>query len=101
MEEFGGRDGWILLMFRGVLAKVTVQPLFCSSSIAKAKKGMIWSCAMKGNITIFSFLCSIMAGRDGRVRDTFTEWSARFLFMVEDFGNGELPHALRNFPHLE
>lgn len=54
MEELGGREDRSLVMFNGVLRKVMEYPLLRSICKAKAKKGMIWPCAMNGNITMFS-----------------------------------------------
>lgn len=61
MEESGGRLERILGMFKGVLIieMMVLLALFIiifSKRRAKATKGMIWPCAMKGNITILRFL---------------------------------------------
>ena len=64
MEEFEGMEDWSFFKLRGVVTKVMVQHLFFSISRAKARKGMIWPCAMYGNITIFSFF-SIALRRSG------------------------------------
>ena len=55
IEEFAGREDLSFLILRGVLTKVMVQPLCFCISRDKARKGMIWPCAMNGNITIFCF----------------------------------------------
>ena len=51
-------------MLRRVFTKVMVYPFFFSNSSANAKKGMIWPCAMNGNITMFSFLSVISLLRE-------------------------------------
>lgn len=60
MEELEGIDDLSSLIFKGVLTKATVYLFVFSIRRAKARKGFIWPCAMKGNITIISFVCDIV-----------------------------------------
>lgn len=59
-------------MFKGVLTiEMMVLTLFFiifSKRRAKATKGMIWPCAMKGNITIFRFLGFVFVISDEKTR---------------------------------
>lgn len=73
-EDSCGRLERNLGMFKGVLTRemMVLMALFFiifSKRRAKATKGMIWPCAMKGNITILRFLGLASAIAEGRKKD--------------------------------
>ena len=51
-----------------MLKKVMVYLFVSSKRWDNVRKGIIWHCAMNGNITIFSFLCAIGVDEDHRRR---------------------------------
>lgn len=64
MEEEGGeREFWRFLTLRGVVTKTMEWP-FCSKSWAKARNGMTWPWAMKGNSIMYSLRFSVAKGEE-------------------------------------
>lgn len=63
-------------MLRGVLTKVMEKPFLLSICSANARNGIMWPCAMKGNIT--TSFSDLLLDEDGVIDDLI---SAIFSFM--------------------